>query len=52
MKVLFLDIDGVLKEESYKAAFQDECFARLKRIIDATDALIMKADNIPALLQT
>ena len=23
MKVLFLDIDGVLKEESYKAAFQD-----------------------------
>ena len=40
MKVLFLDIDGVLKEESYKAAFQDECFARLKRIIDATDASI------------
>ena len=41
MKVLFLDIDGVLKEESYKAAFQDECFARLKRIIDATDAQII-----------
>lgn len=29
MKVLFLDIDGVLKEESYKAAFQDECFVYL-----------------------
>ena len=41
MKVLFLDIDGVLKEESYKAAFQDECFARLKRIVDATDAQII-----------
>lgn len=41
MKVVFLDIDGVLKEESYKAAFQDECFARLKRIIDATDAQII-----------
>ena len=40
MKVLFLDIDGVLKEESYKAAFQDECFARLKRIIDHPDLFL------------
>ena len=38
MKVIFLDIDGVLKDEDYDAEFKDECFARLKKIIDATDA--------------
>ena len=41
MKVIFLDIDGVLKEEDYDAEFKDECFARLKEIVDATGAEII-----------
>ena len=41
MKVIFLDIDGVLKEEDYNAEFKDECFERLKQIVDATGAEII-----------
>lgn len=41
MKVIFLDIDGVLKDDYYNAEFQDECFERLKKIVDATDAIII-----------
>ncbi len=41
MKVIFLDIDGVLKDDHYDAEFQDECFERLKRIVDATSAIII-----------
>ncbi len=45
MKVIFLDIDGVLKEEDYDAEFKDECFARLKRIVDATGAEIILSSS-------
>lgn len=45
MKVIFLDIDGVLKQEDYDAEFQDECFARLKRIVDATGAIIILSSS-------
>ena len=45
MKVIFLDIDGVLKQEDYRAEFQDECFARLKRIVDATGAIIILSSS-------
>ena len=45
MKVIFLDIDGVLKEEDYDAEFKDECFARLKKIIAATDAQIILSSS-------
>ena len=45
MKVIFLDIDGVLKDEDYDAEFKDECFARLKKIIDATDAQIILSSS-------
>lgn len=41
MKVIFLDIDGALKDDHYDAEFQDECFERLKRIVDATGAIII-----------
>ncbi len=41
MKVIFLDIDGVLKDDYYNAEFQDECFKRLKMIVDATGAIII-----------
>ncbi len=45
MKVIFLDIDGVLKEEDYDAEFKDECFARLKQIVDATGAEIILSSS-------
>lgn len=47
MKVIFLDIDGVLKEEEedYRAEFKDECFERLKKIVDATDAEIILSSS-------
>ena len=45
MKVIFLDIDGVLKQEDYDAEFQDACFARLKRIVDATGAIIILSSS-------
>lgn len=45
MKVIFLDIDGVLKEEDYDAEFKDECFARLKKIVDATGAEIILSSS-------
>ena len=38
---IFLDVDGVLKEEDYKAEFKDECFERLRQIVDATGAEII-----------
>lgn len=45
MKVIFLDIDGVMKEEDYNAEFKDECFARLKRIVDETGAEIILSSS-------
>ena len=45
MKVIFLDIDGVMKEEDYDAEFKDECFARLKRIVDETGAEIILSSS-------
>ncbi|MCM1226385.1 MAG: HAD domain-containing protein [Clostridium sp.] len=45
MKAIFLDIDGVLKEEDYDAEFKDECFVRLKRIVDATNAEIILSSS-------
>ena len=45
MKVIFLDIDGVLKEEDYDAEFKDECFARLRKIVDATSAEIILSSS-------
>lgn len=45
MKVIFLDIDGVLKEEDFGAEFKDECFKRLKRIVDATGAEIILSSS-------
>lgn len=45
MKVLFLDIDGVLKEEDFRAEFKDECFARLKKIVDSTGAEIILSSS-------
>lgn len=45
MKVIFLDIDGVLKEEDYRAEFKDECFRRLKEIVDATGAEIILSSS-------
>lgn len=45
MKVIFLDIDGVLKEEDCHAEFKDECFARLKKIVDATGAEIILSSS-------
>ena len=45
MKVIFLDIDGVLKDDHYDAEFQDECFERLKRIVDATGAIIILSSS-------
>ena len=45
MKVIFLDIDGVMKEEDYNAEFKDECFARLKRIVDETCAEIILSSS-------
>lgn len=41
MKVIFLDVDGVLKEEDCNAEFKDDCFERLKEIVDATGAEII-----------
>lgn len=45
MKVIFLDVDGVLKEEDYGEEFKDECFARLKKIVDATGAEIILSSS-------
>ncbi len=45
MKVIFLDIDGVLKEEDYDAEFKNECFAKLKKIVGATGAEIILSSS-------
>ena len=45
MKAIFLDVDGVLKEEDYDAEFKDECFARLRKIVDATSAEIILSSS-------
>ena len=40
-KAIFLDIDGVLNHSKSKDAIDDKCLANLKRIVEATGALIV-----------
>ncbi len=40
-KVIFLDIDGVLKEEDYNAPFLDESFSKFRRVVKETRALLI-----------
>lgn len=54
MKVVFLDVDGVLNSEDYYMEHQENialqqideaCVERLKRIVDATDATIVLSSS-------
>ncbi len=45
MKAVFLDIDGVIKEDRGGAPFLDESLDCLKRIVDAADAKIVMSST-------
>ncbi len=44
-KVIFLDIDGVMKEEDFRAPFKDECFQLLAEIIAETGAEVVLSSS-------
>lgn len=45
MKIIFLDIDGVIKEDFGGAPFLDESLSLLKQIVDETDAKIVMSST-------
>lgn len=45
MKIIFLDIDGVIKEDFQGAPFLDESFCALKEIVDRTDAKLVMSST-------
>ena len=45
MKIIFLDIDGVIKEDYSGAPFLDESLSLLKSVVDRTDAKIVMSST-------
>lgn len=45
MKIIFLDIDGVLKEDKQGAPFLGESFALLKTLVDRTGAKLVMSSS-------
>ena len=45
MKIIFLDIDGVLKEDRQGAPFLDESFILLKELVDITGAVLVMSSS-------
>ncbi len=45
MKIIFLDIDGVIKEDYGGAPFLDESLSQLKNVVDRTGAKIVMSST-------
>lgn len=45
MKIIFLDIDGVLKEDKQGAPFLEESFILLKQLVDRTGAVLVMSSS-------